>query len=159
MKFRWLVAAMLAASFSGAAQAQSVTAGNPKALAAAMKSAGYEAELTTDSVGDPMIETELNGWEVQVLFYGCDEETHKGCDSVQFSTGFDRKSPMDPVRAIEISRQWRFLAVSLDEEGDPYLRWDVLTADGIPQSVFMTAFRRYGESLDDAAEIIFEDEQ
>ncbi|NCP13558.1 MAG: YbjN domain-containing protein [Sphingomonadales bacterium] len=156
---RWMAAALLAASFAGAGQAQTVTAANPEGLQAAMKSAGYEGELTTDQVGDPMIKTEINGWSVAILFYGCDEESHQDCDSVQFSRGFDRKTAMDPARALEIASKWRFLAVSLDEEGDPYLRWDIVTADGIPQSVFMTAFRLYGESLDDAAEIIFEDEQ
>lgn len=156
---RWMVAAAVAALFSGNAQAQSVTAGNPDGMLAAIKSAGYEATLTTDQVGDPMIETKVNGWNVSVLFYGCDETTRQGCDSVQLSTGFDRKTPIDPVRALEISRKLRFFAVQIDEEGDPYLRWDILTADGIPQSVFMSALRRYGETLDDAAEIIFEDEQ
>jgi hypothetical protein len=156
---RWMAVAAFAASLAGAAQAQTVTANNPEGLLAAMKSAGYEAELTTDQLGDPMIKTEISGWEVSVLFYGCDAETNTGCDSVQFSTGFDREKAMDPVRALEIARKWRFLAVSLDEDGDPYLRWDIFTADGIPQSVFMAAFRRYGESLDDASEIIFEDEK
>lgn len=155
---KWLVAAALAVSFAGTAQAQTVSASNPKGLLSAIKAAGYEAELTTDKVGDPMIETTLNSYKVIVLFYGCDEKSHKNCDSVQFSTGFDRETPMDPVKALNIAREWRFLAVSLDDEGDPYLRWDVLTAGGIPQSVFMAAFRRYGETIESAAEMIFEDE-
>lgn len=158
---KWLVAAALAVSCSGAAQAQSqtVSAANPKGLLNAITSAGYEATLSTDKVGDPMIETELNGYNVTVLFYGCDEKTHRNCDSVQFSTGFDRKTPMDPMKALDIAREWRFLAVSLDDEGDPFLRWDILTGAGIPQSVFMSAFRRYGETIESAAETIFEDEK
>lgn len=155
---RWMAATAIAVLVAGTAQAQSVTAADPEGLVTAMKSAGYSAELTTDQVGDPMIKTELNGSQVSILFYGCDEETHAGCDSLQFSTGYDRETPMDPIRALEIARKWRFLAVSLDDDGDPYLRWDIYTADGIPQSVLMAALRRYGESLDDAADIIFEDE-
>jgi len=153
---KWLVAAALAVTFAGTAQAQTVSASNPKGMLNAITAAGYEAELTTDKVGDPMIETKLNGYNVIVLFYGCDEKSHKNCDSVQFSTGFDRDTPMDPVKALNIAREWRFLAVSLDDEGDPYLRWDVLTAGGIPQSVFMAAFRRYGETIESAADMIFE---
>jgi hypothetical protein len=158
MMIKWLVAAALALGVAGTAQAQTVSAANPKGLLKAITSAGYEAELSTDKVGDPMIETTLSGYKVIVLFYGCDEKTHKGCDSVQFSTGFDRETPMDPVKALAIAREWRFLAVSLDDEGDPYLRWDVLTAGGIPQSVFMAAFRRYGETIESAADMIFEGE-
>lgn len=156
---RWMAAAAFAVLFAGPVQAQTVSAMDPEGLQAGMKLAGYKAELTTDQVGDPLIKTEINGWNVSILFYGCDEESHKNCDSVQFSTGFDRKTAMDPTRALEIAGKWRFLSVSLDDEGDPYLRWDIFTAEGIPQPVFMTAFRRYGESLDDAAEIILEDEQ
>lgn len=155
---RWILAAVIGLCFAGTAQAQSVTAENPRGMLNAITAAGYEAKLTTDSAGDPMIDTKLGGYRVSVLFYGCDESTHLGCDSVQLSTGFDRKTPMAPARALNIAREWRFLAVSLDDEGDPYLRWDIFTGSGIPQSVFMTALRRYGETLEDAGEIIFADE-
>lgn len=157
MMFRLILAAA-GLCCGSAAQAQTLTAQNPEGIAAAMKAAGYEAELSTDTIGDPKIDTELGGYRVAVLFYGCDEQTHQGCDSVQFSTGFDRETPMDPARALHIAREWRFLSVSLDDEGDPYLRWDILTGSGIPQAVLMSALRRYGEALDDASTIIFEDE-
>lgn len=158
MMKRLILVGAAALSCAGGAQAQTVTAQNPEGMLNAITAAGYEATLSTDSAGDPMIDTELGGYRVNVLFYGCDETSHTGCDSVQLSTGFDRKTPMDPARALHIAREWRFLAVSLDDEGDPYLRWDIMTGSGIPQSVFMTALRRYGETLGDAGDIIFEDE-
>jgi hypothetical protein len=144
--------------FSGAAQAQSISAANPAGIAAAMKGAGFRADVDTDDVGDPRIITELNGWEVYILFYGCDEERHDRCDSLQLSTGFDRQTPMDPAKALDISKRWRFLATSLDDTGDPYLRWDIITDSGIPQAVFLHALRRYAEVLDSASEVIFADE-
>lgn len=135
-----------------------MTAANPVGMASAMRDNGYTVEMDTDTVGDPRIKTDLNGWESFILFYGCDEETHGDCDSIQFSTGFDRTTPMEPDRALAIAYKYRFLAVSLDDEGDPYLKWDIITDKGIPQTVFLHSLKRYSEVLDSAAEIIFEDE-
>lgn len=155
---RTMLAAAAFLALPVSAHAQTVTAANPAGIASAMRESGYEAEIDTDNVGDPRIKTELNGWEAFILFYGCDEETHANCDSVQFSTGFDRETPMEPDRALAIAYRYRFLAVSLDDEGDPYLKWDIITDKGIPKSVFLHSLRRYSEVLDSAAKIIFEDE-
>jgi hypothetical protein len=155
---RYALAATAFVALGGTAHAQSITAANPAGIAAAMKGAGYTADVDTDNVGDPRITTELNGWQVRILFYGCDEQTHGGCDSVQLSTGFDRTNAMDPSRALSIAQRWRYVAVSLDDEGDPYLKWDIVTDKGIPQSVFLNALKRYGDVLESASEIIFEDE-
>ena len=155
---RLLLAAAALAALPVSAQAQTVTAANPAGMASAMRANGYKAEIDTDSVGDPRIKTDLNGWEVFILFYGCDADTHDACDSVQFSTGFDRATPMAPDRALAIAYKYRFLAVSLDDEGDPYLKWDIITDKGLPQSVFLHSLKRYSEVLDSASAIIFEDE-
>ncbi len=156
MRYLVPVIALLASATS--AQAQMVSAADPQGMAAVLSEAGYTTEVDVDDVGDPRIVIELNGWGSSILFYGCDEVTHDGCDSIQLSTGFDRETPMDPATALEVALRWRYVAVSLDEDGDPYLRWDIVTQDGIPQAVFLDAVRRYADNLDVAAEMIFADE-
>ena len=59
------------------------------------------------------------GWGGAIVFYGCNENTHQGCDSVQLRVGFDRAEPM-PLELLhsELGND-RFYAVHLDDEGDP----------------------------------------
>ena len=135
-----------------------VTARDPQGLLQVLKDAGYDPELDTDPTGDPKIYVELNGWNSQIYFYGCDENTHDGCDAIQLSASFVRKKPMKLAKALKISERYRYLSVFLDNEGDPYLQWDIVTLDALPQAVFLASLRRYGEVLDGAAELIFEDE-
>lgn len=135
------------------AQDAMVSASNPAGIAQAMRDAGYTADVGLDSVGDPQIKTKLGNWSTTILFYGC--SGGKNCDSVQFSTGFDRKRPMKPADALAVALQYRYAALSLDNEGDPYLRWDIITEGGISKNVFLSSLRRYSSILDQASEKIF----
>lgn len=53
-----------------------VTAKKPAGIVISMLNAGYDAELTTDDVGDPLINSQVAGYPLQIFFYDCDEETH-----------------------------------------------------------------------------------
>ncbi len=155
-----LGAIMLMATTSLSAQTAEpmVSAQDPEGLAKVLMDAGYEAELTTDRQGDPMIRTELANMTTRLVFYGCDEQTNSDCDSVQFTTGFDRKEPWTKGEAIQISEKLRFAAVSLDDEGDPYISWDVFTGDGIPSRVFLQSVLKYSSTVESTADIVFADE-
>ncbi|WOE76550.1 YbjN domain-containing protein [Alterisphingorhabdus coralli] len=150
-------AALLASGLALAtsAQAQMVTAANPQSIASAMQEAGYKAELTTDDVGDPLIKSRMDGWNVSVLFYDCTNNAN--CKSLQFFTIFDRPQPMPAEMAIAWSTRNRFGAVGLDNEGDPSLTWDVLTGEaGIPQSVFIDALNSYDTTIARFSNYVFE---
>jgi hypothetical protein len=160
MKAAYLMTALAAGALSAQAAAQdSVSATDPASLAQAMKYAGFAAELTTDQTGDPMIKTSFDGYTGAVFFYDCSETSHDGCQAIQFNAGLDRKQPMSPVAALELAKKYRFAAVHLDDEGDPYVGWDVLTGDGISREVFLLALRRYSATLDDIADEVFAEER
>lgn len=149
------IASLLAGAVPANAQPSMVTAKNPESLVNALKIAGYEANLSTDPVGDPLIETKLEGWESYIYFYNCDEDTHDGCDSIQLYAGFDRDQPWDAAGALSLSERFRFMSVRLDETGDPFVGWDIVTGEGIPTAVFLTSVRYFTGALEDASQVVF----
>ena len=157
-----VTAAALAAIPAGAA-AQSapdiVTASDPDGVVSAMAYAGYEATLGTDAYGDPKIDGSFGGWSGSVWFYGCDELTNDGCTSLQLVVGFDRKDPMPLEMLNEIASSQRFVAIYLDEEGDPWLKWDIVTEEGIPAGVLNSSLQQYSQQVAAIADLVFEAER
>lgn len=163
MKRLVLLAAMFAAAVPGSSVAAQgapamVSAGDPQGVAAAMRYAGYPAELKTDRVGDPMIETEFAGYRGGVYFYGCDEDTHTNCQSLQLGVGFDRAEPMDMSAANAMVAKYRFASVHLDDEGDPWVQFDIVTLDGIPAPVFLKALDHFSWSTGEIGDAVFAEE-
>lgn len=136
-----------------------VSAANPQGIVDLLELTGREPKLGKDELGDPKIELDLSGYSATIYFYGCDEETHQQCDSLQFQAGFNRKQPWTAQEAIKIAEKYRFAAVFLDDEGDPWLRWDVMTGDGIPAKVFLSGVELFTETVNDAAEMVFAGEE
>ncbi len=151
-------ALVLAAPLGAQAGEAMVTAKNPQGIVDTLKAAGYDAELTADGAGDPLVVTELSGWSTRIYFYGCDETSHDGCDAVQFSAGFDRKEPWTAEKAMALARTYRFSSTYLDDEGDPYIEWDVITGDGIPAPVFLASVLGFSDAIDVARSEAFADE-
>lgn len=149
---------LLAAPLAAHDDVPTVSAKDPDGLLAALTNAGYSAELGVDTVGDPQITFTANDYTTAVLFYGCSPESNDNCDSVQLLTGFDRAEAIPHELALEISQTLRFAAIQIDEEGDPFIGWDIFMGDGIPLPVFLAALRSYERTLDDAATIIFAEE-
>jgi Putative bacterial sensory transduction regulator len=152
------VGATFAAPLSAQNGGDTLSAQQPAGIVIALLNAGYDATLETDDFDDPLIKFEGQGYKYDMLFYGCDEAAHDKCDSVQLRVGFDRAKPWTAQDAIGISREYRYLAVSLDDEGDPYLLWDIVTGEGIPAAVFLDSVTRFEENVGLAAELIFAEE-
>ncbi len=154
-----LGAVMFASPLQAKTPPEQVSAADPKGIVRAMEFAGYDAELSTDEDGDPLIKTDFGTGPGFVYFYGCDDETHDECDSVQFVAGLDRARPM-PAKMISILvNKYRFVAIALDNEGDPWVTWDILTGDGMDTRTFVSALRRYTDSLDSVADAVFAEER
>ncbi len=153
------MAAMMAAAPVSAQEQQAtptVTAGEPSSIVKALGAAGYSATLETDDYGDPRITTDLSGREVSIWFYGCDEETRKNCDSLQLVIGFDADKPMTAQQMLDFMDKRRFASMTLDDEGDPWMSWDIVTGtEGIPQSVFLTAIRSFDDTIAAAENMIW----
>jgi hypothetical protein len=93
-------------------------------VAAWLQKAGYKAELTKDDGGDPMINSAANGSTFKVYFYDCDTAKTR-CKALQLSAGFDLKTPLTLEKINEWNRKNRYLKAYLDDEGDPYVQYDV----------------------------------
>ncbi len=138
-----------------------VSAADPEGIVAVLKFAGYPAELTTDDVGDPQIDTEFSGLLGVIMFYGCHEKTHLGCDSVQLRVGLDRREPMTVDWLHSEFGNDRFYGVHLDDEGDPWFNWDIVTGkgEGIPTSVFLLAVNQFSTQVAAASVEVFAEER
>lgn len=150
--------ALLPAAAAAQGVPEMVSAGDPDGVAAVMNYAGHEAELVTDPYGDPKIDTRFGGWGGSIWFYGCDEN-HEGCDSLQFVVGFNREQPLPLEMLSELVAEHRLAAIYVDDEGDPWLKWDIITESGIPAGVFNSSLRQFSEQAAAIAEIVFAEER
>jgi hypothetical protein len=136
-----------------------IAASNPPGIVIAMLNAGFNPELTTDRTGDPMIIARGTNANLFVLFFGCNPTTHDNCQWIRFQVAFDRAKPWSPAEAINLTQELAFLSVRLDEEGDPFLHWDLVLGEGIPLPVFIKNLRAFEESITLAADIIYAEEK
>ena len=156
----FLVAAAAALWTAPASAADDVvSAFNPGGMAKVMRDAGYKADLDVDDYGDPVIKTSFGAYGGSVYFYGCDDTNHDRCDSVQFRAGLDRKKAMPLSLLNEVTKKYRYSAVWLDDEGDPWVNFDVFTSAGIPKDVFLAALKAYSENLGEVADRVFAEER
>ena len=124
--------------------AADVSASDPRSLAEALRGAGYEVVAGTDDTGDPVLDLVMQGYKARLLFFDCDAARHDDCGSVQFFAAFDAEGPgLTPADAIAFARRYRFASVTLNPSGDPLLRWDVATGEGIPREVFVEAAAKF----------------
>jgi hypothetical protein len=134
--------------------AETASASEPEELVRLLRFAGWKADLGKSDDGTPRIRGELLGWTTTIYFFGCDGAGPAGCDSLLFSTGFDREQPMDPVKALELMGKYRFATISLDDEGDPFVDYDLMLGTGIPSDVFL-AVHNYAVGVDNIADVVF----
>jgi hypothetical protein len=128
MRLLWWAAAIAAAGISLPVQAQTVSANKPETIVAALQAAGLTAKLQKDATGDPMIESAVSGTRFRVMFYGC--KANKDCATIQFLSGYDKKSVTSLSSINDWNREKRFGRAFLDAEGDPILAMDVDLDDG-----------------------------
>ncbi|SOC13991.1 YbjN domain-containing protein [Rhodobacter maris] len=119
---------LVAALFLGAAPAPAQVVGDPDVVQSFMQTYGLQVSRDIDKSGDPRLSSRIEGTNFKVYFYGC---TKQICDSIQFSAGFDMTKPMSAWKINEWNRTKRFGKAYLDDEGDPYIEYDVnLDFDG-----------------------------
>lgn len=130
---------------------------DPRSIAAVMQKEGYRAEISTDDVGDPKIESSTGGYKFAVLFYGCKDG--KNCKTVQFYGGFTLKDG-DTVE-LEKLNNWnkarRFGRVYRDDVGDPVIEMDVdLEAGGMSDELFADNLAYWDSILGAFADYVFD---
>ena len=138
------------------AMAATVSARQPETLVEALKSAGYGVTAGTDDTGDPVLELVMQGYKARLLFLDCDVANHDKCGSVQFFAAFDAEGAgMSVEDANLFARRYRYGAVSVTANGDPRLRWDIETGDGIPSEVFVTSAARFLGTVEAMGAMLF----
>lgn len=108
---------------AGAQSDDNVLASDPARIAGLLQDAGYRAQLTNDSDGDPMIKSAAAGSDFTIFFFNCTDG--KNCKTIQFFAGFDKAQPMEVDVVNRWNREKRFGKAYLDDEGDPLLEMDL----------------------------------
>jgi hypothetical protein len=137
------------------ALAETVSAMKPASVVEALKTAGYEASLTQDESGDPLVKAAIGGWQTLVVFYDCNEITHEACQSLQFNASFMPERAFDAAHAAAFVRDNRFGAVSVADDKSVNVTWDVITGQGIDPSVFALVVKSYRLALDTIGTQVF----
>ena len=156
MKLGRAISIAMAMGLAAPAMAATVTAKQPETLVEALKSAGYEVVAGVDDTGDPVLDLVMQGFKARLLFLDCDEASHDNCGSVQFFSAFDAEGPgLSTDDANLFARRYRYAAVSVTANGDPRLRWDIETGDGIPGEVFLASAARFTTTVQAMAAMLF----
>ncbi len=123
------LAGVLAASPLLANAQTLVTAEDPEVVAALLEDLGFPASLGVDNVGDPMISSSAHGYDFDIFFYDCLDNSN--CQAIQFSTAFDMVDGMSLTRAQDFNRDRRWVKVYLDDESDPRIEMDYNLRGGV----------------------------
>lgn len=123
---------------AGAAVAKPFPKGGVTAaeVAATLKAKGLPAEITKDGEGDPMIKSGSDDLDWRVYFYNCEDGR---CQSIQFSAGFDLDKGLTYARINEWNYTKRFSRGALDDEMDPYIRYDIDAESGFTSEALILA--------------------
>jgi hypothetical protein len=128
-------------------------AGNPAGIAAYLQQMGYRAKVSADKSGDPKIDTRMGGYSVSIYFYGC--EKNVDCTSIQFQTGVATRKKLTLAQVNAFNSKKRFSQLSLDEEQDPWLYYDLPTGKaGITGDAFALAAEVYEDQLNELSQMI-----
>lgn len=137
---------VLAVGLTAPAMAEQVLASNPQSLMGYFFEKGIPAQLTTDGVGDPLVEFRHEGEMMQVFFYDCTDNV--GCLSLQFYSGYrvDESVTLAAINSWNTDR--RFVRSYLTESGAARIELDISTGyGGISHTDFTELYDLWIESV------------
>ena len=130
-----LVAAL---ALPGVATAQNIIAGDGTRIANYFLNEGFAPELTTDSVGDPLINVDFYGTDMSVYFYGCDEGAR--CSSIQFYSGYSVNGAVRLAQINEWNTENRYAKAYISESGSARIEYDIYLGNtGLTEADFAKA--------------------
>lgn len=116
------------------AQVEPNVVADPLSLQHALQAKGYQALVSKDNDGDPMITSSSGGAKFLVLFFGC--TNHEKCTNVEFYAGFE-KTRMVVDDMNDWNRKKRFSRAYIDKDGDPCIEADLdLDVGGMSRALF-----------------------
>lgn len=148
----WLSATMLAAVLAIAAPAlgQTIDATDASKVAKAMQDLGWQAKLSTDGDGDPLITSKVSRTEYRVTFYGCTRNTD--CQSIMLGA-YTTTKKMTFEQANTWNRTKRFGTMTIDKDGDPHMLLEVNLAGGVSTKNFEDVLDRWRTTIEDFEKI------
>lgn len=134
-------------SHAAAAADELVDASDPNKLVTLIQDLGYRADLRSDEVGDPLIKSSVGGTQFAIVFYGCDEAHHDGCDFLLFKVGYD----MDDGVPVDVINRWNAKQLVgrayRDDVDDPWLEMALNLKGGVSGSNFASTFEWWEASV------------
>jgi Putative bacterial sensory transduction regulator len=128
------VAAAIALGAAAPAMAD-VRASSPSSVVNALQQAGYKAEFSRDSGGDPMITSAAQGRTFIVFFFGCNNGS--ACKSIQFYAGFTDVNNASLAALNTWNAKHRFGRAYRADNGAARIEMDVLlNGAGVSEAVF-----------------------
>ena len=91
-------------------------------VAAWLQGRGFEAVLGETAQGSPKIDSVRGGAKFQIYLYDCENGR---CQSLQFSAFFDLKEGITGPVVNQWNRTNRYLKAYINDDGDPYVQYDV----------------------------------
>ncbi len=139
---------VLAMGIAAPASAEQILASNPQSLVNFFFNQGIPAQLTTDQVGDPLVEYRVNGDTNQVYFYDCTDNTN--CLALQFSSGYRLDKPISLETVNGWNAENRFTFAYLADDGAVWIEFDIATSqDGISDRDFKDIYDLWVSNLAD----------
>jgi hypothetical protein len=127
---RWMFGLIMLLALPLAARGTPLADGGVTApeVAAALKNAGYPADISADRSGDPLIRSSTGKLLFDIYFYQCGTELR--CASIAFLAPFRRKNASQAVVAAW-NRDRRFGRAYMDAHGIAWIAMDVETSHGM----------------------------
>jgi hypothetical protein len=121
-----------AAGAAGAGAEETIDATDPARILAVAQDYG-EAALTTDNLGDPLIEGRIGEKDYNLFFYGCDEG--RECKSLTFAATWESDDLTDE-KMTGWNREKRFGKAYLDQDGNATVEISVNLHGGVTHANF-----------------------
>ena len=97
-----------------------------------LEAAGYTVEYTTDSDGEPRINSSTaDGINFSIYFYDCSVGKFAECDTLQFRATFTLNQPLTDDSLNDFNRSWVFGKAYRYEDGDYAVELPLLLAEGV----------------------------
>ncbi|MEN1960643.1 YbjN domain-containing protein [Luteimonas sp. MJ246] len=108
-------------------------------------------ELLADEHGDPMIRFQINDLTAYLNFYDCDDGR---CGSLQLQVALDLEHGTTLQVANVYNTRYRYGRMSLDDEMDPFLRYDFEVLHGKHAAQIQSQVEIFGQLLVDFVQAV-----
>ena len=131
-----------------------LTADQPAKIAEVVRQLGRPGLLETDEAGDPSIATGFAGYPGRIWFFDCMEDG-SDCLGIRLQVGIGTVHKLTLAQVNAFNQEKRFATLSLDEDGDPILAYDLsMMKPGVSVAAFADSFRLFDQQATALVEMV-----